>query len=108
MNAARLSRKWTEAKGDPSLMAEALADEINDPAAGLVSRDHLDSRVAELQGLIDRRFAELQGQIDRRFAEAQTQPERRFAEQSMALTWRMLGIAGGQLIVLGALIQLLT
>ena len=105
MNAARLSRKWTEAKGDPSLM-EALADEIDDPAAGLVSREHLDMRVAELQGQIDRRFAELQGLMDRRFAEAQAASERRFGEQSMALTWRMLGIAGGQVVVLGALIQL--
>lgn len=106
MNAARLSRKWTDAKGDASLMAEALADEIDDPAAGLVSRDHLDTRVAELQGQIDRRFAELQGQIDRRFAEAQAEFERRFGEQSMALTWRMLGIAGGQVVVIGALIRL--
>jgi hypothetical protein len=118
MNAARLTRKWTDAKGDPTLMAEALADEINDPAAGLVSRDHLDMRIAELQGQMDRRFTELQGQIDqrgaqlqgqmdRRFAESQAWMERRLAEQSMAMTWRMLGMLGGQLILIGALIKLL-
>lgn len=118
MNAARLTRKWSEAKGDPALMAEALADEINDPAAGLVSRDHLDTRVtelqgqmdrrfAELEGQMDRRFAELQGQLDRRFAEAQTWSERRFAEHGMAMTWRMLGMLGGQLVLLVAVIKLL-
>jgi hypothetical protein len=107
MNAARLTRKWTDAGGDPSLMAEALADEINDPAAGLVSRDHLDTRVAELQGQMDRRFAELQGQMDRRFAESQAWLERRLGEHAMATTWRMLGMLGGQLVLIGALIKLL-
>ena len=96
MNAARLTRKWTDAKGDAGLMAEALADEINDPTAGLVSRDHLDMRVAELQG-----------QIDRRFAESQAWLERRLAEHAMATTWRMLGMLGGQLVLIGALIKLL-
>jgi len=107
MNAARLTRKWTDAGGDPSLMAEALADEINDPAAGLVSRDHLDTRIAELQGQMDRRFAELQGQMDRRFAESQAWLERRLGEHAMATTWRMLGMLGGQLVLIGALIKLL-
>jgi hypothetical protein len=88
-------------------MAEALADEIDDPAAGLVSRDHLDMRIAELQGQIDRRLAELQGQIDRRFAEVQAWMERRLAEQSTAMTWRMLGMLGGQLVLIGVLIKLL-
>jgi len=107
MNAARLTRKWTDAGGDPSLMAEALADEINDPAAGLVSRDHLDTRIAELQGQMDRRFAKLQGQMDRRFAESQAWLERRLGEHAMATTWRMLGMLGGQLVLIGALIKLL-
>ena len=119
MNAARLTRKWADAGGDPTLMAEALADEINDPAAGLVSRDHLDTRIAELQGQIDqrfaefqgqmdRRFAELQGQMDRRFAESQTWLERRLGEHAMAATWRTLGMLGGQLVLIGALIKLLS
>ena len=107
MNAARLTRKWADAGGDPTLMAEALADEINDPAAGLVSRDHLDTRIAELQGQIDQRFAELQGQMDRRFAESQTWLERRLGEHAMAATWRTLGMLGGQLVLIGALIKLL-
>ena len=107
MNAARLTRKWTDAGGDPSLMAEALADEINDPAAGLVSRDHLDTRIAELQGQMNRRFAKLQGQMDRRFAESQAWLERRLGEHAMATTWRMLGMLGGQLVLIGALIKLL-
>lgn len=89
------------------MMAEALADEINDPAAGLVSRDHLDTRIAELQGQMDRRFAELQGQMDRRFAESQAWLERRLGEHAMATTWRMLGMLGGQLVLIGALIKLL-
>ena len=107
MNAARLTRKWTDAGGDPSLMAEALADEINDPAAGLVSRDHLDTRVAELQGQVDRRFAELQGQMDRRFADSQAWLERRLGGYATATTWRMGGMLGGQLVLIGALIKLL-
>jgi uncharacterized small protein (DUF1192 family) len=118
MNAARLSRKWADAGGDPGLMAEALADEIDDPASGLVSRDHLDMRLAELRGEMDRRFtelrgemelrfAELRGEMDRRFAELEAKVERRLAEQGMMLTWRMLGIAAGQLIMIGAMIKLL-
>ena len=43
-------RRPTEASGDPVRMAEALGDEINDPAARLVSRDVLDARLAELEG----------------------------------------------------------
>jgi hypothetical protein len=118
MNAARLTRKWIDAQGDPTLMAEALADEIDDPAAGLVSRDHLDTRVAELQGQLDRRFAELRGEIDRhfaeldgemgrRFAESDARLERRLAVHSSSLTWRMLGMLGGQLALIGVLIKLL-
>jgi hypothetical protein len=41
MNAARLTRRWQEAAGDPARMVEALVDEINDPATGLVTRDFL-------------------------------------------------------------------
>jgi hypothetical protein len=96
MNAARLTRKETDAQGDPTLTAEVLADEITDPATGLVSRDHLDMRIAELQG-----------QIGRRFADSQAWMERRLAEQSMATTWRLLGMASCQLVLIGALIKLL-
>jgi hypothetical protein len=49
MNTARLARKWNEAKGHDAEMAEALGDEIDDPAAGLVTRDYLDKRFAEFE-----------------------------------------------------------
>ena len=49
MNTARLARHWQDASGDPVRMAEALGDEINDPAAGLVSRDYLVKRLAEFE-----------------------------------------------------------
>lgn len=49
MNTARLARKWNEAAGDFGRMAEALGEEIDDPAAGLVTRDHLDKRFAEFE-----------------------------------------------------------
>ena len=67
----------------------------------------MDRRFTELQGQIDQRGAELQGQMDRRFAESQAWMERRLAEQSMAITWRMLGMLGGQLVLIGVLIKLL-
>jgi hypothetical protein len=46
MNAARLTRRWQEAAGDPARMVEALVDEINDPATGLVTRDFLRAELA--------------------------------------------------------------
>jgi hypothetical protein len=49
MNTARLARKWNEAKGNDAEMAEALGEEIDDPAAGLVTRDYLDKRFAEFE-----------------------------------------------------------
>jgi hypothetical protein len=39
MHAARLTRRWQEAAGDPARMVEARVDEINDPATGFVTRD---------------------------------------------------------------------
>jgi hypothetical protein len=48
VNAARLARRWQEAGENRTAMAEALADEIDHPDTGLVSRDFLR---AELQGL---------------------------------------------------------
>ena len=49
MNTARLARKWQDAGGDYGRMAEALGEEIDDPAAGFVARDYLDRRLAELE-----------------------------------------------------------
>ncbi len=34
MNAARLTRRWQEAAGDPARMVEALVDEIDDRPSG--------------------------------------------------------------------------
>jgi hypothetical protein len=39
-----------EAAGDPARMVEALVDEINDPATGLVTRDFLRAELAEIRG----------------------------------------------------------
>jgi hypothetical protein len=46
MNAARLTRRWQEAAGDPARMAEALVDEIDNPSTGLVTRDFLRAELA--------------------------------------------------------------
>jgi len=51
-----LARHWQDASGDPVRMAEALGDEINDPAAGLVSRDFLDARLAQLEARLLKRL----------------------------------------------------
>jgi hypothetical protein len=63
MNTARLARHWQEASGDPVRMAEALGDEINDPAARLVSRDSLDARLAAFEArLLERLDSEFRWQ----------------------------------------------
>ena len=49
MNAARLPRRRQEAAGDPARMVEALVDEINDPATGLVTRDFLRAELAQVR-----------------------------------------------------------
>jgi hypothetical protein len=54
MNTARLARKWSESSGDYGRMAEALGEEIDEPAAGLLTRDYLDKRLAELEGRISK------------------------------------------------------
>jgi hypothetical protein len=59
MNTARLARKWAESAGNYAQMAEALGEEIDDPAAGLLTRDYLDLRLAEL----DRQIAEFEARF---------------------------------------------
>ena len=49
MNTARPARKRTESEGDYAQMAEALGEEIDEPAACLVTRDYLDKRLAEFE-----------------------------------------------------------
>ena len=52
MNAARLGRLLEEAGEDRTKWAEAIYDEVTDPAAGLVTRDYLDKRFAEHESSI--------------------------------------------------------
>jgi hypothetical protein len=80
MNSARLAGKWTESGGDYAQMAEALGEEIDDPAAGLVTRDYLDMRLA---------------QFDKRFVEV----ERRIAEFEARFTWKIIGLLGVQIVI---------
>jgi hypothetical protein len=56
MNAARLTRRWQDAAGDPARMAEALVDEI-----GLVTRNFLRAELAELESRLTWRFVTLLG-----------------------------------------------
>ena len=63
MNAARLTRRWQEAAGDPARMVEALVDEINDPATGLVTRDFLRAELAKVREEIATLRGELRAEI---------------------------------------------
>ena len=63
MNAARLPRKWSDAESDPALMAEALAEEIDDPATDLVSRDFLRAELTEREGRLLARLAQLETRL---------------------------------------------
>jgi hypothetical protein len=63
MNRARLARRWQEASGDPVRMAEALGDEINDPGARLLSRDFLDTRLAEFEARLTAQTTQLDGRV---------------------------------------------
>jgi hypothetical protein len=92
MNAARLARKWSDAKGDPALMAEALAEEIDDSATGLVSRDFLRSELARLET----RLVEIETQLGTRIAELETR-----------LSWRLITVFGIQIALVGVLVAVL-
>jgi hypothetical protein len=63
MNAARLTRRWQEAAGDPARMVEALVDEIDDPATGLVTRDFLRAELAQVREEIATLRGELRSEI---------------------------------------------
>jgi hypothetical protein len=93
MNAARLTRRWQEAAGDPARMAEALVDEINDPSTGLVTRDFLRAELAQLRGEI----AQLRGEITSSSAQLETR-----------LTWRMMiTLLGVQIALVGIVVTIL-
>jgi hypothetical protein len=84
MDTARLARKWAASAGDYAQMAEALGEEIDDPAAGLVTRDYLDKRLAEFEGQFGKRFVEV---------------ERRIAEFEARFTWKIVGLLGVQIVI---------
>jgi hypothetical protein len=88
MNAARLTRRWQEAAGDPARMVEALVDEINDPATGLVTRDFLRAELAQVRT----ELATLRGEI------AAVRGE----------IWRVvLTVFGAQVVLVGILVTIL-
>ena len=61
MNTARLARKWAESAGDYAQMLEALGEQIDDLAAGLVTRYYLDKRLAEFEARFTWKMAGLLG-----------------------------------------------
>jgi hypothetical protein len=63
MNAARLTRRWQEAAGDPARMVEAPVDEINDPATALVTRDFLRAELAQVREEIAALRGELKSEL---------------------------------------------
>jgi hypothetical protein len=92
MNAARLTRRWQEAAGDPARMVEALVDEINDPATGLVTRDFLRAELAQVREEI----ATLRGEMTSSIAQLESR-----------LTWRMITLLGVQIALVGVMVTIL-
>jgi hypothetical protein len=92
MNAARLTRRWQEAAGDPARMVEALVDEINDPATGLVTRDFLRAGLAQVREEI----ATLRGELISSIAQLESR-----------LTWRMITMLGVQIALVGIMVTIL-
>ena len=92
MNAARLTRRWHEAAGDPARMVEARVDEINDPATGLVTRDFLRAELAQVREEI----ATLRGEMVSSIAQLEGR-----------LTWRMITMLGVQIALVGILVTIL-
>lgn len=79
MNTARLAQV-DRIRGRLPPNAEALGEEIDDPAAGLITRDYLDMRLAQF----DRRFVEI---------------EKRIAEFEARFTWKIIGLLGVQIVI---------
>jgi hypothetical protein len=92
MNAARLTRRWQEAAGDPARMVEALVDEINDPATGLVTRDFLRAELTQVREEI----ATLRGELISSIAQLESR-----------LTWRMITMLGVQIALVGVMVTIL-
>jgi hypothetical protein len=114
MNAARLTRRWQEAAGDPVRMAEALVDEINDPATGLVTRDFLRAELAQLRGEIASSIAQVRGEITSSSAQVRgeitsssAQLRGEISQLETRLTWRMITLLGVQIALVGILVTIL-
>ena len=113
MNAARLTRRWQEAAGDPARMVEALVDEINDPATGLVTRDFLRAELAQvreelatLRGDMRSEIAAVRGEI------AAVRGEIAAVRGEIAAVrgeiWRVvLTVFGAQVVLVGILVTIL-
>ena len=86
MNAARLTRRWQEAAGDPARMVEALVDEINDPATWLVTRDFLRAELAQVREEI----ATLRGELRSEITAVRDELISSIAQLESRLTWRMI------------------
>jgi hypothetical protein len=99
MNAARLTRRWQDAAGDPARMVEALVDEINDPATGLVTRDFLRAELAQVRT----ELATLRGEL----AILRGETISAIAELESRLTWRMITMLGVQIALVGIMVTIL-
>ncbi|HEX2479294.1 MAG TPA: hypothetical protein VHK45_08450 [Geminicoccaceae bacterium] len=99
MNAARRTRRWPEPAGDPARMGEALVDQIDDPASGLVTRDFLRAELAQVREEIARLRGELRSEIASVRAEiAGVRGE----------IWRVvLTVFGAQVVLIGILVTIL-
>jgi hypothetical protein len=99
MNAARLTRRWQEAAGDPARMVEALVDEINDPATGLVTRDFLRAELAQVR----EELATLRGDVRSEIAAVRGEIAAVRGE-----IWRVvLTVFGAQVVLVGILVTIL-
>ena len=98
MNAARLTRRWPEAAGDPARMVEALVDEIDDPATGLVTRDFLRAELAQVREEIATLRGELRSEIAACAVKSRVRGE----------IWRVvLTVFGAQVVLVGILVTIL-
>jgi ribosomal protein L29 len=117
MNAARLTRRWQEAAGDPARMVEALVDEINDPATGLVTRDFLRAELAQVREEIATLRGELKSEItalrgELRSEIASVPGEIAYVRGEIAAVrgeiWRVvLTVFGAQVVLVGILVTIL-
>jgi hypothetical protein len=110
MNAARLTRRWQEAAGDPARMVEALVDEINDPATGLVTRDFLREELAQVREEIATLRGELKSEITAVHGELRSEIASLRGEIAAVRgeIWRVvLTVFGAQVVLVGILVTIL-